>query len=118
MKRICLLLTLIIFTISPGLAQQKTTLPPNQKSGVQDIIRVVPELLPQAIRDSIDHHPVDKNAELTSAEEISKDGNLVYKVYFLKDEKTWSKTYDIEGRHLDKVRREETLYQSDYKILY
>jgi len=110
MKHVCLLLTMVIFIMNTGLAQQKTTPPPNQKAGVQDINRIVPELLPQAIRDSINQHPVDKNAELTSAEEMSKDGNLVYKVNFLKDDKTWSKTYDVEGRHLDEGRIEDMLH--------
>jgi len=88
-------------------AQQKTTPPPEQKAGVQDVVRVVPELLPQAIRDSIDQHPVEQHAEITSADQMSKDGDLIYRVNFLKDEKTWSKTYDVNGRHLDEGRKEE-----------
>ena len=109
MKLLNIFCTLIILSVTVSLAQQKTTPPPEQKAGVQDVVRVVPELLPQAIRDSINNHPVDKDAELTSAEQLSQDGHLRYRVNFLKNEKTWSKTYDAEGRHIDDGRREEFL---------
>jgi len=112
-------LTAIIFICSLSVtvtAQQKTTPPPEQRSGVQDVIRVVPELLPQAIRDSINMHPVDKNAEITSADQMSKNGNLVYKVNFLKDEETWSKTYDVEGRNI--YKDEEQINPFDQNLIH
>lgn len=109
MKFILLILTVILIMVSSATAQQKTTPPPEQKAGVQDVVRVVPELLPQAIRDSINQDPVDKDAEITSADQMSKGGNLIYKVNFHKGEETWSKTYDVNGRHLDEGRKEDQI---------
>lgn len=107
-KQLILILLLIVMGLTTVHAQRKTTPPPEQKSGVQDVTSVVPEMLPRAIRDSIEKHPTDSQAEITSANEMSKDGDLVYEVNFLKDDKTWSKKYDVQGRHIDNsIRREE-----------
>ena len=94
-----------IGTMSVNAQQQKST-QGNQNAGVQEIVRIVPQLLPQALRDSINNHDVDKKAEITSSEQMSKDGNLIYRVNFLKDKKTWSKLYDANGRHIDESKEE------------
>lgn len=107
MKYSFVLIITFLLGFSAVSAQQGTTLSPERSAGVQEVVRIVPELLPQAIRDSISSHPIEKKAEVTSAEQMSKAGNLIYRVNFLKDNKTWSKTYDVNGRHLDEGRKEE-----------
>ena len=107
-KHILLSLVLIIVGFTTVNAQQKTTPPPEQKEGVQDVISVAPQMLPQAVRDSIEHHVEDKNARITSAREMSQAGRLIYEVNFEKDGKTWSKKFDDQGRHIDdSIKREE-----------
>lgn len=113
--RINLILSALLFmSITPLLAQQSGDPYPNRNRSVQDITRIVPELLPQAIRDSISNDPTDRKAEVTSAEEISKQGKLIYKVTFLKNNETWSKSYDENGRHIDEGKKEESLFQTSF----
>ena len=110
-----LLLFCLVFTMA-GLAtvnaQQKTTPPPEQNEGVQEVIGIAPQMLPQAVRDSIDHHMEDKDARITSAREMTQAGSLIYQVNFEKDGKTWPKKYDEQGRHIDEnYKREEIIYR-------
>ena len=97
-------------------AQQKTTPPPKQKEGVQNVVSVAPQMLPQAIRDSIDHHMVDRDALITSAREMTQAGDLIYEVNFEKDGQTWSKKYDDQGRHIDDNYKREDI--EELKINY
>ncbi|KEO75390.1 hypothetical protein [Anditalea andensis] len=81
-----------------AIAQQDTI------SRIQQVTRIAPQLLPQSIRDAIENDHNDKQAELTSAEEISQNGQLLYRVNFIKDDEPYSITYDINGQNINKKK--------------
>lgn len=101
MEKYFLLVLMGFMAFSEVNGQQKSNSSNDLTSGVQDISRIAPQMLPRSIRDSIEIHITDREAEITIVNEMSKDGKLIYEVNFLKDENTWSKIYNDQG-HLIK----------------
>ncbi|MBT0813078.1 hypothetical protein KIH41_17450 [Litoribacter ruber] len=67
----------------------------------QETTRVAPENLPQPVKDAIDNDMEDKDARIVSANQRTKDGQMMYEVTFQKEDKTWTKKYDAQGNKVD-----------------
>lgn len=107
-----------VFGYSSVNAQQTTPPPQQQQQQTQQQqqrgtqtqqqgTRVAPENLPQPVRDAISEHRDDKDARITSANQKTEDGRLVYELNFQKDDKTYTKKYDAQGNEIDKDRRRD-----------
>jgi uncharacterized membrane protein YkoI len=67
----------------------------------QETTRVAPENLPQPVRDAIENDTEDKDARIVSANQRTKDGQMMYEVTFQKDDRTYTKKYDAQGNKVD-----------------
>lgn len=95
---------------------QQTTPPPQQQQQTQqqqrtqqqqEGTRVAPENLPQPVRDAISKHRDDKDARIVSAHQKTKDGQMMYELTFMKDDRTYTKKYDARGNEVDKDKRKD-----------
>lgn len=110
MKKLMLIAAFGVFGLSSVYAQQTTT-PQQQQTQQQRTqdqgTRVAPENLPQPVRDAISEHRDDKDARITSANQKTKDGRLMYELNFQKDDKSYTKKYDAQGNEIDKDKKDD-----------
>ena len=108
-----LICALGVFGLTSVNAQQ-TTPPPQQqqqqqqqRGQMQEGTRIAPDQLPQQIRDAISEHKDDKDARVVSANQKTEEGELRYDVTFMKDDRTYTKTYDAQGNEVDKDKKRD-----------
>jgi len=114
MKKLMLICALGVFGLTSVNAQQTTQQQQQQtqqqqrtQTQQQEGTRVAPENLPQPVRDAISKHRDDKDARIVSANQKTKDGQLMYELNFQKDDKTYTKKYDARGNEIDKDKRKD-----------
>ncbi|KEO75391.1 hypothetical protein [Anditalea andensis] len=108
MKKLMLICAFGVFGLTAVNAQQTTPQQQQQRTQTQqEGTRVAPENLPQPVRDAISKHRDDKDARVVSANQKTKDGKLMYELTFQKDDKTYSKKYDAQGKEIDKDKKDD-----------
>ncbi|WP_460544813.1 hypothetical protein, partial [Echinicola sediminis] len=97
MKKLAIIIAFGAFTLlevqaSPVLLEERVS------QVLQDKIEILPEDLPQAVKDSIEEGETTKDLTIYKAYQLTDDeGNVIYKVKFGEGEDIITKNYDAEG---------------------
>jgi hypothetical protein len=101
MKKGLLVLALCAFAFTGLQAQTTPPMEEQQTEISQDRVRVAPDDLPQAVRNSISEKEDVRDLRIAEAYQITnEEGELHYEVHFDKEGERVSKKYDAQGNEV------------------
>jgi hypothetical protein len=106
MKKVIMILAMGVFGIAGVQAQENTQQETTEISqAAQDRVKIEADSLPEVVRNSISENAETMDLQITEAWEVrDQDGNVQYEVTFLKEDESFTKKYDSEGKEVDDMK--------------
>jgi hypothetical protein len=106
MKKVIMILAMGVFGIAGVQAQETTHQETTEISqAAQDRVKIEADSLPEVVRTSISENAETMDLEITEAWEVrDQDGNVQYEVTFWKEDESFTKKYDSEGKEVDDMK--------------